>query len=666
MPSFNLTDMVTQLIHHLCLPICAVAQRDATGHSKSLYTCEIPSLVDHVSASVGSALVIESLIQPSSNLEIFDDFWNDPERSPKCGIVKLEDDLCIAVVESATDLETLDYSCSGALVRGEQRLLVWDTNGRRDIPSLCALLYDRLSDKIGALEDSMESQQDIVDQWLDLDYKFERTDMLPSSPSHQVDDPWIADSEPFIASMGVPFHSHRFWQSESDGDQPILFTPSKEETWRRPRPLAGSPISSPESSPATSSNSSLPGSPSASHSPFPESSPSSSYPILFTGSYASHIPPHAPDVPLTASPKDIFPELADEVLHFSTNISIFGTTSFDTDEEPDDAQTCPEDAEMAIAADDDAQADLNGMDTSDDELSEVPSAFSRESSPELPLSAAPRHTSHQQRAPSLDVDPWVFLAWQTASRQTRAKARDGAAAGTPSSSTQRPASRSSSSSRTSRTASLSPAPSAASTSGSGRKRKHSEPTLPEDDDREDEHADDEDNGAFESDGDDAYDPPSEPEDDGDGEYCGGRTKRQRQKRPAQARPTKPLPRRARGSAPAARAPRKARDVASGEGPCPCTHPGCTQLFGRRHDMLRHISAVHNLEEVPCEGCRKEFSRVDSLRRHLLADCPTLGSLGSSRALAKLEARVKAEKRAKKTAPTEKPQNERRSKRSCDK
>lgn len=49
---------------------------------------------------------------------------------------------------------------------------------------------------------------------------------------------------------------------------------------------------------------------------------------------------------------------------------------------------------------------------------------------------------------------------------------------------------------------------------------------------------------------------------------------------------------------------------------------CDQTFSRAHDRLKHNAAVHHpaLALHRCRDCRKEFSRVDALRRHIEKGC----------------------------------------------
>ena len=52
-----------------------------------------------------------------------------------------------------------------------------------------------------------------------------------------------------------------------------------------------------------------------------------------------------------------------------------------------------------------------------------------------------------------------------------------------------------------------------------------------------------------------------------------------------------------------------------ERPYQCKWPGCGKGFARQHDCKRHEQLHLNIRPYPCEGCKKNFARMDALNRH---------------------------------------------------
>ncbi|KAF5382231.1 hypothetical protein D9615_004268 [Tricholomella constricta] len=56
-----------------------------------------------------------------------------------------------------------------------------------------------------------------------------------------------------------------------------------------------------------------------------------------------------------------------------------------------------------------------------------------------------------------------------------------------------------------------------------------------------------------------------------------------------------------------------------EKPFQCHWPGCGKGFARQHDCKRHEQLHTNYRPFSCEGCGKQFARMDALNRHLRSE-----------------------------------------------
>ncbi|KAJ7764252.1 hypothetical protein B0H16DRAFT_1231518, partial [Mycena metata] len=56
-----------------------------------------------------------------------------------------------------------------------------------------------------------------------------------------------------------------------------------------------------------------------------------------------------------------------------------------------------------------------------------------------------------------------------------------------------------------------------------------------------------------------------------------------------------------------------------ERPFACTWAGCDKAFARQHDCRRHEQRHAQYREFTCEGCNKQFARMEALSRHLRSD-----------------------------------------------
>ncbi|KAJ7707326.1 hypothetical protein B0H17DRAFT_917846 [Mycena rosella] len=56
-----------------------------------------------------------------------------------------------------------------------------------------------------------------------------------------------------------------------------------------------------------------------------------------------------------------------------------------------------------------------------------------------------------------------------------------------------------------------------------------------------------------------------------------------------------------------------------EKPFLCKWPGCGKGFARQHDCKRHEQLHTNYRPFTCDGCNKQFARMDALNRHLRSE-----------------------------------------------
>jgi hypothetical protein len=56
-----------------------------------------------------------------------------------------------------------------------------------------------------------------------------------------------------------------------------------------------------------------------------------------------------------------------------------------------------------------------------------------------------------------------------------------------------------------------------------------------------------------------------------------------------------------------------------EKPFQCKWPGCGKGFARQHDCKRHEQLHSNYRPFTCDGCSKNFARMDALNRHLRSE-----------------------------------------------
>lgn len=89
-----------------------------------------------------------------------------------------------------------------------------------------------------------------------------------------------------------------------------------------------------------------------------------------------------------------------------------------------------------------------------------------------------------------------------------------------------------------------------------------------------------------------------------------------------------------------------------EKPYQCPWPGCGKGFARQHDCKRHEQLHTNYRPFVCEGCGRQFARMDALNRHLRSE-------GGTECAEKLEARgidIDAQAKKAKKSPNTQPQS----------
>ncbi|KAG5350526.1 hypothetical protein C0989_010712 [Termitomyces sp. Mn162] len=87
-----------------------------------------------------------------------------------------------------------------------------------------------------------------------------------------------------------------------------------------------------------------------------------------------------------------------------------------------------------------------------------------------------------------------------------------------------------------------------------------------------------------------------------------------------------------------------------EKPFQCHWPGCGKGFARQHDCKRHEQLHTNYRPYNCEGCGKQFARMDALNRHLRseggADCVKQQEVGNVSAASESASRTQAQAQTK--------------------